>query len=146
MQWLKLLPPHSDPGQHVNIHVRVMETAGWLFTLSFRDWLRADKEHMRRYAAEKLRIAAKYSSDMNALNYAAEKKLWFREYVEPQLYAWVDRNRWRPDSQVDLHRDSHCPAGVKSHPLNDLNTVRAPELSPTAIRLPSWPQTIADVG
>ncbi|MGC7153062.1 GrpB family protein [Paenarthrobacter ureafaciens] len=129
-QWAKHLHVNSDPAQHVNIHVRVIGSAGWFFTLSFRDWMRADAGHVRRYAAEKQRIASKYANDVNALNYAAEKKLWFRDYVEPQLYAWVDANGWRPEK----HSTSQ-PAECAKAEVNP-NTVTAPELSPAATRLP----------
>jgi GrpB-like predicted nucleotidyltransferase (UPF0157 family) len=146
LQWVKLLHVNSDPGQDVNIHVRVIGTAGWFFTLSFRDWLRSHTEHMSQYAEEKQRIAAKHANDVNTMNYATEKKLWFREYVEPQLYAWVERSDWRPDPREKLDLETCCPATVAHYSLPEPNTVTAPELSPTATRLPSWPQTIADVG
>lgn len=128
-QWAKHLHVNSDPAQNVNIHVRVVGSAGWFFTLSFRDWMRADAGHVRRYAAEKQRIASKYANDVNALNYAAEKKLWFRDYVEPQLYAWVDSHGWRPEKQEEP-QFMEC-SNVAVNP----NTVTAPEFSPAATRL-----------
>ncbi len=130
-QWAKHLHANSDPGQHVNIHVRVVGSAGWFYTLSFRDWMRSDARHVYCYAAEKQRIASKYANDVNALNYAAEKKLWFRDYVEPQLYAWVDLNGWRPGRREKPHF-MEC-SKAEANP----NTVMAPEFSPVATRLPS---------
>ncbi|AJT40841.1 dephospho-CoA kinase [Psychromicrobium lacuslunae] len=89
--WLKRLHGNADPGQQVNLHVRVDGSAGANYALAFRDWLRADTEMKERYLQEKRRLAELHANDANTGGYAEAKEPWFTEVAEPGLAAWLAR-------------------------------------------------------
>ncbi|MHA7155561.1 dephospho-CoA kinase [Arthrobacter sp. TMN-50] len=101
-RWAKRLHANADPKRAVNIHVRVEGSPGWRFSLSFRDWLRAEPPAGALYLAEKERCAALHANDRTSAGYAACKEDWFTGVADPLLKRWVADTGWapRPSSAV----------------------------------------------
>ncbi|WP_211880003.1 dephospho-CoA kinase [Pseudarthrobacter albicanus] len=96
--WGKRLHGSADPGRPVNIHLRAAGSPGWRYALCFRDWLRADADARRDYAAEKWRVAALHGEDKSTAGYAADKEGWLTGYAAPRMEAWAQRTGWQPPS------------------------------------------------
>lgn len=96
--WRKRFHSTADPGRPVNIHVRVMGSAGWKFALAFRDWLRNDSAAIELYRAEKERVAADHAGDCSTAGYAAAKEQWFSSTAYPAMLAWAEATDWRAPS------------------------------------------------
>lgn len=90
--WRKRFHAGMDPARVANVHVREHGSAGWLFALQFRDWLRAEPDARAGYAAHKRRLARETSS---TTAYVAAKEPWFAE-AYPMVQEWVRRSGWTP--------------------------------------------------
>ena len=75
------------------MHVREVGSPGWRWALAFRDWLRAEPDECRAYAAMKADVAAGLTA---TADYAAAKEPWFDAAAE-RLAAWTATTAWRPD-------------------------------------------------
>ncbi len=78
-QWRKHVHRSCDPGQAVNVHVRVAGTASARAAVAFRDLLRSDPAVREEYAAVKRDLAARHREDVDA--YAEGKT----PFLEPLL-------------------------------------------------------------
>ncbi|OFI38086.1 dephospho-CoA kinase [Arthrobacter sp. SW1] len=96
--WLKRFHASADPGQPVNVHVRVAGSPGWRYALLFRDWLRADPSGRAAYLAEKEKLAERFAGDASTARYAEAKEPWFTEHALPLMEAWADSSGWQPPS------------------------------------------------
>lgn len=65
-QWRKHLHRSADPGQPVNVHVRVAGSASARAALGWRDLLRRDAAVHAEYAAVKRALAAEHRDDVDA--------------------------------------------------------------------------------
>jgi dephospho-CoA kinase len=93
--WRKRMHGNADPGQSVNLHVRVRDSPGWRWALLFRDWLRADPEVAGEYLALKRVIAAEHAGETTSALYADAKESWMaRAYDRGQ--AWARETDWIP--------------------------------------------------
>lgn len=90
--WPKRFHAAADPGRPVNLHVREVGGAGWRWALLVRDWLRAQPEEARAYAAEKERVVAAAPSPQE---YAAAKERWFSA-AAVRAEEWAARRGWSP--------------------------------------------------
>jgi len=90
--WPKRLHGSADPGQTVNLHVRVAGSPGWRFALLMRDHLRAVPAARDGYAAAKLNWAAEHS---DTGSYAEAKEPWFDAEAEA-AHDWAERTGWQP--------------------------------------------------
>jgi dephospho-CoA kinase len=90
--WPKRFHGTADPGRGAHIHVREVESPGWRWALMFRDWMRADPDAAREYAAEKRRIAA---TGVTVSEYADAKEPWF-DSVHDRARAWAEATGWEP--------------------------------------------------
>lgn len=95
-RWAKRLHANADPGRPVNVHVRVQDSPGWRYALSFRDWLRSDPGAAALYLAEKERCAADHTEDQETDGYAQCKEAWFTQVADPLLTRWVADTGWQP--------------------------------------------------
>ncbi|WP_028278795.1 dephospho-CoA kinase [Arthrobacter sp. H5] len=93
-EWGKRLHCNADPGRPVNLHVRVLNSPGWRYALSFRDWLRAAPGMTAAYLAEKQRCAGLHAQDARTAGYAACKEAWFTEFADPRLSRWIADTGW----------------------------------------------------
>ena len=91
-QWQKRFYGGCDPGQIVHVHVREIGSAGWEFALSFRDWLRAEPNARKEYAALKRELAARHPVTRD---YSAAKKPWF-DAAYLRVQEWAREVRWTP--------------------------------------------------
>ena len=89
-QWEKRFHVSADPGRRVNLHVRVDGSPGALFSVAFRDWLRAEPVARSRYEVFKRELAAKHAADESGRAYAEAKEPWFAA-ANRELAAWVER-------------------------------------------------------
>jgi dephospho-CoA kinase len=94
-RWRKRMHVNADPGQSVNLHVRVMDLPGWRWALLFRDWLRADPEVAAEYLKLKRILAAAHAGDASSAGYAQAKEPWMAA-VYPRGLAWAERTGWTP--------------------------------------------------
>jgi len=93
--WRKRMHGNADPGQSVNLHVRVRDSPGWRWALLFRDWLGADPEVAAEYLALKRVIAAEHAGETTAALYADAKESWMAlAYDRGQ--AWARETGWLP--------------------------------------------------
>lgn len=90
--WPKRLHGSADPGQPVNLHVRVAGSPGWRYALLMRDYLRAVEPERAEYAELKQRLAG---GGLTRARYAAAKDPWF-DAVLPRMEAWAARTGWTP--------------------------------------------------
>ncbi len=83
--WQKRFHASLDPGRVANVHIREIGSAGWIFALQFRDWLRSVPSAKQDYAAEKRRLLSRtYATE----EYAAAKEPWFDQaYARVQEWA-----------------------------------------------------------
>ena len=98
-QWAKRFHASMDPGRAANVHIREIGSAGWLFALQFRDWLRANPSARHRYASLKQALAA---GAPNAAEYAEAKEPWFAD-AYPQVMDWARRSGWTDEASGPTH-------------------------------------------
>jgi dephospho-CoA kinase len=91
--WEKRLHANADPGQSVNLHVRVRDAPNRRYALLFRDWLRADDAPRQEYLALKRGLADRYATDPTTARYGEAKEPWFAT-AAPRAEAWAARTRW----------------------------------------------------
>lgn len=101
--WRKTFHANADPGQPVNLHVRVAGSAGWTFALLFRDWLRADADVRAEYLAAKTELATRFAGDADSERYAAAKEQWFAA-VWARSQRWAEESGWQPVSSAVVAR------------------------------------------
>ena len=99
-QWAKRFHASMDPGRAANVHIREIGSAGWLFALQFRDWLRANPSARHRYASLKQALAA---GAPNAAEYSEAKEPWFAD-AYPQVMDWARRSGWTDEASGPTHR------------------------------------------
>jgi len=93
-EWPKRVHGNADPGRVVHIHVREHGSEGWVWSLRFRDWMRADDEARERYAQFKRDLASRVT---RTTDYAAAKEPWFRR-AHTDAVSWDSRSGWSPPS------------------------------------------------
>jgi dephospho-CoA kinase len=98
-QWAKRFHASMDPGRAANVHIREVGSAGWLFALQFRDWLRANPSARHRYASLKQALAA---GAPNAAEYAEAKEPRFAD-AYPQVMDWARRSGWTDEASGPTH-------------------------------------------
>lgn len=94
-RWLKRFHANADPGQSLNLHLRVRDSPGWRWALLFRDWLTADGPAAAEYAALKRAAARAYARDDAMDRYAEAKEPWLAE-VYPRSLEWARATGWSP--------------------------------------------------
>ncbi len=92
----KRLHGNADPGRTVNLHIRVLGSPGWRYSLLFRDWLSANPSAVAAYAAEKRQLAEECSTDNSTDRYAQAKEDWFSRSADPQMNHWAQNSGWQP--------------------------------------------------
>lgn len=92
--WQKRVHGNADPGQKVNLHLRVRDSPGWRSALLFPAWLRADAGALADYLAVK-RQAANELADASITDYAGAKEPWMAQ-AYPRGQQWADRTGWTP--------------------------------------------------
>jgi dephospho-CoA kinase len=95
--WSKRLHANADPGQSVNLHLRVRDAANRRHAVLFRDWLRADAEVRSEYLAMKRETAVRFAADRDSTRYAEAKEPWF-DLAAERAERWARDTGWRlPD-------------------------------------------------
>jgi dephospho-CoA kinase len=92
-RWAKRLHGNADPGQRVNLHVRVRDSQGRRWALLFRDWLTADGPAAAEYAALKRAVAETYARDGAIDRYVEAKEPWLAA-AHPRMTEWAERTGW----------------------------------------------------
>lgn len=93
--WRKALHVNADPGLNVNLHLRLKDSPGWLWSLRFRDWLRAKPVARTDYLLAKERASAGHAYDTTVDGYAHEKET-FLAAVDPEIRQWAETVGWTP--------------------------------------------------
>ncbi len=93
--WRKRLHGNADPGQSLNLHLRVRDSPNWRWALMFRDWLNAEPAVAQEYLAVKRSVAADRSLDGNTAWYAEAKEPWLAT-AYPRGLAWARASGWSP--------------------------------------------------
>lgn len=83
---------NADPARRVNLHVRVLGSPAWRYTLLFRDWLRAEQGELSEYRELKRGLAAAHGS---VRDYAAGSEPWFDRALL-RAEDWAARTDWTP--------------------------------------------------
>lgn len=91
--WRKWLHGNADPGQRVNLHVRVKDTPGWRWALLFPRWLASDATVAAEYLRVKQNAVRQHAA--GTLHYPDAKEPWF-EQAYPRGLAWADSIGWVP--------------------------------------------------
>jgi dephospho-CoA kinase len=91
--WRKRMHVNADPGQSINLHLRVKDGPGWRWALLFRDWLRADSAVAAEYLELKRSVARAHAGDVSTAGYAEAKEPWMAA-VYPRGLAWAERTGW----------------------------------------------------
>ncbi|MCB4207431.1 dephospho-CoA kinase [Arthrobacter sp. UM1] len=89
--WRKAFYQNADPGQAVNLHVRVSGTASLEFARVFRDALCEDGRLREEYRREKRRLAREHAGEVDTAGYAEAKEAWFERVAWPVCEARVLR-------------------------------------------------------
>ena len=92
-RWRKRYHANADPGQRVNLHVRVRDSPNWRWALLCRDWLVGNPAEAAEYAALKRSLAAEFGGDDSADRYALAKEPWLAGKHE-QMQAWAEHTGW----------------------------------------------------
>ncbi|HEX5118865.1 MAG TPA: GrpB family protein [Pseudonocardiaceae bacterium] len=69
----KRLYLRPDPGQVAILHVRLLGSPWWSYTVLFRDWLRTDADGRAAYQEAKQRAAAEHANDADEDDYTRAK-------------------------------------------------------------------------
>lgn len=77
-----------DPARAAILHVRRMDSPFAHFVVVFRDWLRADPEHAKRYQEIKRRLAEEHAGDGDYDDYTRAKSAFFNE-TNDEMRAWA---------------------------------------------------------
>jgi dephospho-CoA kinase len=85
--WRKRVHVNADPGQSLNLHVRVRDAPDWRWALLFRDWLTAEPSVATEYLAVKRVAAAAHAADA--------KEPWISA-AYPRGLAWAQATGWSP--------------------------------------------------
>jgi len=93
--WRKRLHGNADPGRSVNLHLRVRDSAGWRWSLIFRDWLTAEPAAAAEYLALKRSVAAAHAGDPTTAGYAEAKEPWMAAAYDRGV-AWAAATGWQP--------------------------------------------------
>lgn len=92
-RWQKRVHGNADPGQRVNLHLRVRDM-GWRWALIFPAWLQAHPGELAAYLAVK-KQAARELADANIAVYADAKEAWMAgAHQRGQL--WADQTGCTP--------------------------------------------------
>lgn len=83
--WEKLLFWHED--EHAILHVRRADSPWGLYTIWFRDWLRASPEARHRYETEKRRLSAAQRGKADYDDYTRAKTEFF-DQVQSEFETW----------------------------------------------------------
>ena len=94
--WRKRLHGNADPGQSVNLHVRVRDAPNWRWALLFRDWVTADPDVAQEYLAVKRSVAGEHALDATAAQYAEGKEPWLAAAYDRGV-AWARATGWSPE-------------------------------------------------
>jgi dephospho-CoA kinase len=97
-RWVKRLHTNADPGQSVNLHLRVRDWPNWRWALLFRDWLTADPVIAGEYLTVK-RSAVEHAGG-SIDGYVERKEPWIAKVYDRGL-AWAERTGWTPDDRLD---------------------------------------------
>lgn len=92
-RWRKTLHANSDPGQRVNLHLRVRDWPNWAWSLRFRDWLRADPGARSDYLALKEQTELAHGQDSDVEGYANAEEA-FLTRSDARIGAWADATGW----------------------------------------------------
>jgi dephospho-CoA kinase len=92
-RWSKRLHSNADPGQSINLHVRVRDWPNWRWALLFRDWLTADPVIAGEYLTVKRSAIERAGGSRDS--YALLKEPWIAR-VYPRGLAWAARTGWTP--------------------------------------------------
>ena len=93
--WSKTLHVNADPGQGLNLHLRVDGSPGWRWALRFRDWLRSDPGGRADYLAAKRQAAAAHADDPSVDGYAEAKES-FLAAADARILRWAESAGWQP--------------------------------------------------
>ncbi len=91
--WEKLLFSHE--GAQAILHVRRADSPWGLYTIWFRDWLRADPDARQRYEAVKRTLSAQQVGRADYDDYTLAKTAFFDE-VQVEFEAWAASDQERP--------------------------------------------------
>jgi dephospho-CoA kinase len=94
-RWAKRLHRNADPGQGLNLHVRVRDAPNWRWSLLFRDWLKAEPDEFDAYLALKEQATARHVGDATTDGYALTKEPWITA-AYPRGLSWAERTGWSP--------------------------------------------------
>lgn len=94
-RWRKRLHVNADPGQSINLHVRVRDWPNWRCALLLRDWLIADRVAFEEYRALKLSLAERFGADPDAARYTEGKEPWLARAYD-RAERWALGTGWRP--------------------------------------------------
>lgn len=94
-RWRKRFRVNADPGQGVNLHLRVQDLPNWRWALLFRDWISADRATFEEYLALKESLAARFAGDPDATRYADAKEPWMAQ-AHDRAELWARATGWRP--------------------------------------------------
>ena len=94
-RWRKRLRFNADPGQSLNLHLRVKDWPNWRWSLLFRDWVRADRVAFDEYLALKRSLAREYADDPDSTRYAEAKEPWM-DLAHHRAERWAAATGWRP--------------------------------------------------
>jgi dephospho-CoA kinase len=110
-RWVKRLHTNADPGQSVNLHVRVRDWPNWRWALLFRDWLASDPVIAGEYLTVK-RSAVEHAGG-SIDSYVEQKEPWIAK-VYPRGIAWAASSGWSPDPPGPV--DPHEKGGLSDPP------------------------------
>lgn len=95
-RWAKRLHLNADPGQNINLHLRVRDAPNWRWALLFRDWLTSDPAEFADYAELKQQASVRHAADSTADGYALAKEPWIAA-AYPRGLSWAERTGWSPE-------------------------------------------------
>jgi dephospho-CoA kinase len=93
--WRRAFHANSDPGQSINLHLRVRDSPNWAWSLRFRDWLRSDAGARSDYLALKEQTELVHGQDAGVDGYADAKED-FLARSDARIGAWADSVGWSP--------------------------------------------------
>ncbi|MCP1428655.1 dephospho-CoA kinase [Microbacterium foliorum] len=88
--WEKLLFWHKD--EHAILHVRRADSPWGLYTIWFREWLRASSDARHRYETEKRRLSAEQRGKADYDDYTRAKTEFF-DRVQAEFERWAATRR-----------------------------------------------------
>ncbi len=93
-RWGRRVHTNADPGQSVNLHLRVRDWPNWRWSLLFRDWLSADPVIAGEYLTAKRSAIERAGGSMDS--YVLRKEPWIAKVYQRGL-AWAASTGWAPD-------------------------------------------------